>query len=135
MKKYPEALEDVNRAIALYPQAEDNYLLRSKILFDMGRFADGISNLWMASEIWPHEDSVQEWVRGAAIHLVYEGHELFKDSAAKPPGRLGTPGSPFFGSRLGRLQADQVQIAAVEQFPLDGFASLHSDGGSQRDGE
>ena len=49
--------------------------------------------------------------------------------------RLGTPGSPLFGGRLGRLQADQVEFAAVEQFPLDGFASLHSDGGSQRDGE
>jgi len=80
MKKYPEALEDVNRAIALYPQAEDNYVLRSKIFFEMGRFTDGISDLWMAGEIWPHEESVQEWVRGAAIHLVYEGHELYKQS-------------------------------------------------------
>jgi len=33
------------------------------------------------------------------------------------------------------MQADQVQFAAVEQFPLDGFASLQPDGGSQRDGE
>ena len=33
------------------------------------------------------------------------------------------------------MQADQVQFAAVEQLPLDGFASLQPDGGSQRDGE
>ena len=53
----------------------------------------------------------------------------------KTPVRPGTPGSPLFGGRLGRTQADQVQFAAVEQFPLDGFAGLHPDGGSQRDGE
>jgi tetratricopeptide (TPR) repeat protein len=77
-KDYPAALDDVARAIALYPQSEENYVLRSKILFEMDRFAEGISDLWTASEIWPYEDSVKKWVRGAAIHLVYKGHQLYK---------------------------------------------------------
>jgi hypothetical protein len=29
----------------------------------------------------------------------------------------------------------QVPVPAVEQFPLDGFAGLHSDDGSQRNGK
>jgi len=84
MNRYPEALEDVSRAIALYPQAADNYVLRSKILFEMERFADGISDLWTAQEIWPYEDSVQKWIRGAAIHLVYDGHQLYKQNQYPP---------------------------------------------------
>jgi tetratricopeptide (TPR) repeat protein len=50
----------------------------------MGRFADGISDLCIAQEIWPYEDSVQEWVRGSAIHLVYEGHQLYKQNQYAP---------------------------------------------------
>ena len=84
MNRYPEALEDVTRAIALYPQAEDNYVLRSKILFQMGRFAEGVGDLWIAQEIWPYEDSVREWVRDAAIHLVYDGHQLYKQNQFAP---------------------------------------------------
>lgn len=52
------------------------------------------------------------------------GSDLILRFRCKTPGRLRKPGSPFFGSWLGRLQSDQVQFAAVEQFPLDGFASL-----------
>ena len=36
-------------------------MLRSKILFEMGRrFADGVGDLWTAQEIWPYDDSVRE---------------------------------------------------------------------------
>ena len=77
---YPAALEDVTRAIALYPQSEGNYILRSKILFEMDRFAEGMNDLRMASDIWPYEGSVKEWVRGAAVHLVYKGHQLYKQN-------------------------------------------------------
>jgi len=77
MKNYPAALEDVNRAIELYPQGVENYVLRSKILFEMGRFADGIGDLGIARQIWPYEDAVQEWVRSAAVDLVYAGHQLY----------------------------------------------------------
>src|SRR3990172_13255902 len=52
----------------------------------------------------------------------------------KTPGRLEALGA-FFSGRLGRIETDQMQFAAVEQFPLDGFAGLESDGGSHRDGE
>jgi tetratricopeptide (TPR) repeat protein len=78
MKRYAEALEDVNRAMALYPQSEENYVLRSKILFDVERFAEGITDMLTAREIWPYGDEVQEWIRGAAIHLVDNGYQLYK---------------------------------------------------------
>lgn len=84
MDRYAEALEDVSRAIALYPQDAENYVLRSKILFAMERFAEGVTDLLAACEIWPYENVVQEWVRGAAIHLVYNGHQLYKQNAYSP---------------------------------------------------
>jgi hypothetical protein len=54
-----------------------------------------------------------------------------------PLSRLGALGlgSALFRRGFRRGEADQMQFAAVEQFPLDGFAGLESDGGSQRDGE
>jgi len=33
------------------------------------------------------------------------------------------------------MQPEQMQFAAIEQFPLDGFAGVESDGGSEGDGE
>jgi hypothetical protein len=53
----------------------------------------------------------------------------------KTPGRLGVLGSALFGGGLRWIEPNQVKFAPVQQFPLDGFTGLHSDGGSQGDGE
>lgn len=84
MDRYPEALEDVNRAIALYPQDAENYVLRSKVLFAMERLAEGVTDLLTAHEIWPYEKVVQEWVRGAAIDLVHNGHQFYQQNEYSP---------------------------------------------------
>jgi hypothetical protein len=48
---------------------------------------------------------------------------------------LVTPGSTLFGCWLGRIEPHQMEFAAVEQFPLNGFTGLETDGGRERDGE
>ena len=80
MGRYTEALEDGNRAVALRPQEEECYILRSRIFFFMEKPGHALRDLQVAGQIWPYDTDNAKWGRSVAKRLVYSAYQLYQQS-------------------------------------------------------
>ena len=78
LKDRAQALQDVNRSIALRPTSSESYLLRSRIYFALERLDDSLADLRMAVRLSPADKSNQKWMEWASNNLVNRGHQAFK---------------------------------------------------------
>ncbi|MBE9535550.1 MAG: DUF4034 domain-containing protein [Proteobacteria bacterium] len=80
LKDYSLALEDISRAIELRPVMDEYYLLRAKIYFTTGNYYDSLEDLHAAELIKPDDPKISEWKEWVSKALVYQGHQLYKES-------------------------------------------------------
>ncbi|OGR17721.1 MAG: hypothetical protein A2X81_06500 [Desulfobacterales bacterium GWB2_56_26] len=74
MKDYDNALEDINRSIALRPPIVSPYSLRAVIYAATGRIDKAIADFSLAEELSPGEDDILQHKRAAANTLILQGH-------------------------------------------------------------
>ena len=80
LKDYGKALDDINRAIELYPTLESTYLYRSRILYRMNDMNGALRDLALARQLLPGDAETEQSATWAAKDLMRQGHKRFKQS-------------------------------------------------------
>ena len=78
LNAYDQALENVNRSIALRPVLHQNRLMRSKIYYAQAEYDESLTDLQTAALLKPGNPEIQEWRKWAADNLMQRGHQVFK---------------------------------------------------------
>lgn len=76
--KYDEALQDINRAIELWPHSGDYYSLRSKILVSLNRMDEARRDIELADLLLPGNENIVSQRRRLAAAFENQGYTLQK---------------------------------------------------------
>ena len=79
MDKNTEALEDLSKAISLYPESSQNFYWRSSVYSELGEFEKAAIDLIRAYQLDPYDATVTKERDWLTEKLIYEGYEYNKE--------------------------------------------------------